>query len=160
MSVKPGQAQAKHDDSYFLQRFAPRSKRSGWSAINTARADRLFRANKMTPSGQSQVDAAKADGRWEAAYAGQASAVVPDDFQAALDASPTAAAMFADLDGTNRYAMLYRIGQVKRADTRARKIAGFVAELEQGKTPYPRKTRSAPAHFETGLIELRRPSHT
>jgi hypothetical protein len=123
----------------FLQRFTPRSKRSAWSAINTARVDRLARANKMTPSGHSQVDAAKADGRWDAAYAGQASAVVPDDLQAALDASPAASAVFADLDGGNRYAILFRIGQAKRADTRARKIAEFVAELEQGRTPYPRK---------------------
>jgi uncharacterized protein YdeI (YjbR/CyaY-like superfamily) len=133
---------AKHDDTYFLQRFTPRSKRSAWSAINTARVDRLTRANKMTPSGHSQVDAAKADGRWDAAYAGQASAVVPDDLQAALDASPAASAVFADLDGGNRYAILFRIGQAKRADTRARKIAEFVAELEQGRTPYPRKPGS------------------
>jgi uncharacterized protein YdeI (YjbR/CyaY-like superfamily) len=130
---------AKHDDTYFLQRFTPRTKRSPWSRINTARVARLVTAAKMHPAGVREVEAAKADGRWEAAYAGQATAAVPDDLQAALDASPAAAVLFAELDSTNRYAILYRIGSVKKSETRAKKIAGFVADLERGDTPYPRK---------------------
>jgi uncharacterized protein YdeI (YjbR/CyaY-like superfamily) len=127
------------DDTWFLQRFTPRTKRSKWSKINTERVARLEEAGRMRPAGTREVEAAKADGRWEAAYAGQATAVVPDDLRAALDASPAAAKLFADLDSTNRYAILYRIGSVKKAETRARKIAGFVADLERGVTPHPRK---------------------
>lgn len=127
----------KLDDRYFLQRFTPRTKRSPWSKINTERVAQLMKAGRMHPSGLAAVEAAKAAGRWEQAYAGQAAATVPDDLQAALDASPAAAARFAELDSRNRYAILYRIGSVKRADTRARKISGFVTDLEQGKVPYP-----------------------
>src|SRR4051794_29686219 len=130
---------AKHDDAYFLQRFTPRTKRSPWSRINTERVARLVKASRMTPAGLREVEAAKADGRWEAAYAGQATAAVPDDLQAALDASPAAGAVFAELDSRNRYAILYRMGSVKKPETRARKIAAFVADLEVGKTPCPRK---------------------
>ncbi len=130
---------AKHDDSYFLQRLAPRTKRSPWSKINTTRVDRLVKAEKMQPAGRREVEAAKADGRWDAAYAGQATAEVPDDLHAALEASPAAATLFAELNSTNRYAILYRIGSVKKAETRAKKIAGFVADLERGKTPYPHR---------------------
>jgi uncharacterized protein YdeI (YjbR/CyaY-like superfamily) len=130
---------AKHDDTYFLQRFTPRAKRSRWSRNNVERVARLVKAKKMHPAGLREVQAAKADGRWDAAYAGQASAAVPDDLQAALDASPAAAARFAELDSRNRYAILYRIDAVKKPETRARKIAGFVADLERGDTPYPRK---------------------
>jgi len=130
---------AKHDDTYFLQRFTPRTRRSPWSKKNTERVARLVKANKMHPAGLREVTAAKADGRWESAYAGQATAGVPDDLQAALDASPAAAALLGELDGTNRYAILYRIGAVKRPETRAKKIAGFIAALERGETPYPRK---------------------
>jgi uncharacterized protein YdeI (YjbR/CyaY-like superfamily) len=134
---------ARYDDTYFLQRFTPRTKRSPWSKINTARVARLVTATKMRPAGVREVEAAKADGRWEAAYAGQATAAVPDDLQAALDASPAAAALFAELDSTNRFAILYRIGSVKKPETRAKKIAGFVADLELGDTPYPRKRNKA-----------------
>jgi uncharacterized protein YdeI (YjbR/CyaY-like superfamily) len=128
---------ARHDDDAFLQRFTRRTKRSPWSRINTERATRLMNQKRMRAAGAREVEAAKADGRWDAAYAGQASAVVPEDLQAALDASPAAAAAFSELDRTNRYAILYRIGAVKKAETRARKIAGFVAGLEQGRTPHP-----------------------
>jgi uncharacterized protein YdeI (YjbR/CyaY-like superfamily) len=127
------------DDTWFLQRFTPRKKRSNWSRINTERVARLEAAGRMRPAGAREVDAAKADGRWDAAYAGQATATVPDDLRAALDASPAAAELFAQLDSVNRYAILYRIGAVKLAETRARKIAGFVADLERGVTPHPRK---------------------
>lgn len=132
---------AKHDDLYFLQRFTPRAKRSVWSKVNTERVARLIEAGKMNAAGLRQVEAAKADGRWDAAYAGQASAVVPEDLQRALDASPAAGRLFAQLDGTNRYAILYRIGSVKEPETRARKIAAFVEDLERGRTPHPRKQK-------------------
>jgi uncharacterized protein YdeI (YjbR/CyaY-like superfamily) len=130
---------AKHDDTYFLQRFTRRTKRSPWSKINTERIARLVAAKRMHPAGVREVEAAQTDGRWDAAYAGQATAAVPDDLQAALDASPAAAALFADLDSTNRFAILYRIGSVKKPATRAKKIAGFVADLELGNAPHPRK---------------------
>ncbi|SRR5579885_1290454 len=132
---------AKHDDTYYLQRFTPRTKRSAWSRINTERVARLVNAARMHPAGMREVEAAKADGRWEAAYAGQAAAAVPDDLQAALDASSTAAALFAELDSKNRYAILYRIGAAKKPETRAKKIAAFVADLERGHTPHPRNPR-------------------
>jgi uncharacterized protein YdeI (YjbR/CyaY-like superfamily) len=129
------------DDTYFLQLFTPRRKRSPWSRINTERVARLTKARKMHPAGKREVDAAKADGRWQSAYAGQATAEVPDDLAAALDAAPAAAARFAELDSRNRYAILYRLGSVKKPETRAKKIAGFVADLERGKTPYPHTRR-------------------
>jgi uncharacterized protein YdeI (YjbR/CyaY-like superfamily) len=134
----------KHDETHFLQRFTPRTKRSPWSKINTARVARLATANRMRPAGLREVEAARADGRWDAAYAGQAAASVPDDLQAALDASPAAAALFAQLDSSNRYAILYRIGQVKKPETRANKIKGFLSDLERGETPYPPKRRPRP----------------
>jgi len=129
---------ARHDDHHFLQRFTRRTRRSPWSRINTERVARLLGAERMHPAGLREVEAAKGDGRWEAAYAGPASAVVPEDLRAALDASPAAADFFAQLNSADRYAILYRIGSVKRAETRARKIAGFVADLERGKGPHPR----------------------
>ena len=132
---------AKYDDTYFLQRLTRRTRRSPWSKINTERIARLVAAEKMHPAGVREVETAKADGRWKAAYAGQATAAVPDDLQAALDASPAAAAVFAELDRANRYAILYRIGSVKKPDTRAKKIVGFIADLERGDTPHPRKQR-------------------
>jgi len=131
------------DDRYFRQRFTPRTRRSPWSQINTERVTRLMRAKKMRAAGMREVEAAKADGRWATAYAGPASAVVPDDLRAALDASPTAAALFARLDSRNRYAILYRIGAAKKPETRAKKIAGFVSDLEAGKTPYPQRDKPA-----------------
>ena len=123
---------ARHDDRYFRQRFTRRAKRSPWSKINTERATRLIDAARMRPAGQREVEAARADGRWDGAYEGQAKATVPEDLQAALDASPTAAAAFAGLDAASRYAILYRVVSVKKPETRARKIAEYVAYLEQG----------------------------
>jgi uncharacterized protein YdeI (YjbR/CyaY-like superfamily) len=126
------------DDAYFRQRFTPRTARSPWSKINTERVARLTKSKRMRAAGRREVEAAKADGRWTAAYAGGRTITVPDDLQAALDASPSVARLFAELDARNRFAILYRIGSVKREETRARKIAGFVADLERGVTPYPR----------------------
>jgi uncharacterized protein YdeI (YjbR/CyaY-like superfamily) len=126
-----------YDDDWWLQRFTPRRPRGRWSKINCAKVEALTAAGRMRPEGLAEVEAAKSDGRWDAAYAGQRSAEVPPDLQVALDQSPTAATFFATLNSTNRYAILYRIGSVKRAETRARKIAQYVAMLEAGETIHP-----------------------
>jgi uncharacterized protein YdeI (YjbR/CyaY-like superfamily) len=128
---------AAYDDGWWLQRFTPRRPRGRWSRINCAKAEALIEATRMRPAGLVEVEAAKADGRWDAAYAGQRSAEVPADLQAALDQSPTAATFFATLSSGNRYAILYRVGSVKRAETRARKIDQYVAMLEAGQTIHP-----------------------
>jgi uncharacterized protein YdeI (YjbR/CyaY-like superfamily) len=122
------------DAGHSLVRFTPRRARSKWSRINRDRAERLMAAGKMAPSGVAEVEAARADGRWTAAYEPASTAQVPADLQTALDADPAAAAFFATLRSANRYAVLYRIGTVKRAETRARKIAEFVAMLARGET--------------------------
>lgn len=124
----------KYDDKYWLVRFTPRKARSKWSQVNAARATQLLAEGRMRKSGVAQIDAAKADGRWAAAYAPASSAKVPADLQDALDANPEAAKFFATLKGANRYAILYRIGSVKRPETRARKIAEYVAMLGRGET--------------------------
>lgn len=115
-----------YDDSYWLQRFTPRGPRSKWSQINRDKAEALIEAGRMQPAGQAQVDAAKADGRWAAAYAGQRSATVPDDLAAALAADPQAQAFFATLSASNRYAILYRVQDAKKPETRAARISKFV----------------------------------
>ena len=122
------------DDEYYLQRFTPRTKRSRWSKINRAAAERLIEAGEMTPRGLREVEAAKADGRWEAAYAGPAASTVPDDLRAALDANPAAAAFFETLTSQNRYAILHRVEEAKRPETRARRVEKFVAMLARGET--------------------------
>lgn len=124
----------KYDDASWLIRFTPRKARSKWSQVNRARAEELLAADRVRPNGLAQIEAAKTDGRWDAAYAPASKAQVPADFQAALDQSPQAAAFFATLTGANRYAILYRIEAVKKPETRARKIAGFIAMLERGET--------------------------
>ena len=122
------------DESWFKQRFTPRTRRSPWSQINCERVGKLTAAGRMQPAGLAAVDAAKADGRWDSAYAGQRTITVPDDLAAALAQDPVAEAFFATLSSVNRYAILYRIGAVKKADTRARKIATFVAMLREHRT--------------------------
>jgi uncharacterized protein YdeI (YjbR/CyaY-like superfamily) len=122
------------DATWFLQRFTPRKRGSKWSRINTGHVERLAAAGRMRPAGLAQVEAARADGRWAAAYDGQSSATVPPDLQAALDANPAAAAFFATLRGANRYAILYRVQDAKRPETRARRIDRFVAMLARGET--------------------------
>lgn len=124
----------RYDERQWLVRFTPRKPRSRWSEVNRTRAVQLLEEGRMRAGGLRQVEAAKADGRWAATYAPASTAEVPDDLRAALDASPEAAAFFATLTGANRYAILHRIGAVKRAETRARKIAAFVAMLERGET--------------------------
>ena len=123
-----------YDTDHFLVRFTPRKPRSKWSQVNCKRTEQLLGEGRMQPGGLAQVAAAKADGRWDAAYAPASTATVPEDLQAALNASPVAAPFFATLTGANRYAILYRIGAVKRPETRARKIAGYVAMMERGET--------------------------
>ncbi len=122
------------DDEWFVQKFTPRTRRSRWSKINRDAAERLIAAGRMFPRGLREVEAAKADGRWEAAYAGPASSAVPDDLAAALRASPKAEAFFATLTSQNRYAILYRVEEAKRPETRARRIEKFVGMLERGET--------------------------
>ena len=124
----------KYDDEHWLIRFTPRKARSKWSQVNRTRATELLESGRMRPGGLAQIEAAKADGRWDAAYAPASTAEVPADLQAALDQNPKAAAFFATLTGANRYAILYRIGAVKKLETRARKIADFVAMLERHET--------------------------
>lgn len=127
---------AGHDESFFLQRFTPRGPRSKWSEINREKAKELIAQKRMQPAGLRQVEAAKADGRWDAAYQPQSRASVPEDFQRALDGNPEAKAFFETLKGQNRYAFLYRIGDAKRPETRARRIEKFVAMLARRETFY------------------------
>ncbi len=125
---------APHDETYFLQRFTPRGPRSKWSQINRDKATKLIEQGRMEPAGLAQVEAAKQDGRWEAAYPPQSSAAVPEDFQRALDENPAAKKFFATLRGTRRYSFIYRIADAKRPETRARRIREFVAMLAEGRT--------------------------
>lgn len=122
------------DETWFLQRFTPRKPRSRWSQINTRHVERLIADGRMRPAGLAHVEAARADGRWADAYANQGDARPQPDFQAALDANPDAAAFFATLRGTRRYAFIFRVGDAKRPETRARRIAGFVELLARGET--------------------------
>ena len=127
------------DESTYRQRFTPRRARSKWSQRNVGRVERLTAEGRMHPSGIAEVERAKGDGRWQAAYAGQADLEVPDDLAAALAAEPRARGMFDILTRQNRYAVLYRIADAKRAETRARRIKQFVAMLARGETVYPQK---------------------
>jgi len=122
------------DDHHYLQRFTPRRVRSKWSKINREKAERLITEGRMRPRGLREVDRAKEDGRWHDAYGSSTTATVPDDFQAALDAEPAAAEFFERLANTRRYAFLYRIEDAKRPETRAKRIAEYVALLREGKT--------------------------
>ena len=126
------------DEDYFYNGFSPRRARSPWSQVNREHVARLIDEGRMTAHGLAEVDRAKADGRWDAAYR-QKDAEVPADLQLALDASPTALKNFAALNSQNRFAILFRVGNVKRAEARAAKIAGFVDMLAKGETIYPQK---------------------
>jgi len=126
------------DEDYFFNGFSPRRARSPWSQVNREHVERLTAEGRMRPEGQAEIDRAQADGRWDAAYR-QKDAEIPADLQFALDASPAALAMFAKLSSQNRFAILFRIGSVKRAETRERKIAHFVTMLANGETIYPQK---------------------
>lgn len=132
----------RRDEGTYLQRFTPRRARSRWSKRNTALAERLIREGRMAAPGLAEIERAKADGRWDAAYDGPATARVPDDLAAALAANPKAKAMFERLTSQNRYAILHRVEAVKRPETRTRKIAEFVATLARGETVYPQARRT------------------
>ena len=125
------------DERHFLQRFTPRRPRSKWSRINREKAERLIADGRMRAAGLAEVKRAKADGRWEAAYESQKSSTVPDDLQRELDARPQAKAVFSQLSSQNRYAILYRLHDAKRPETRARRLAKFVAMLEAGEKIHP-----------------------
>ncbi len=136
------------DEQSFLQRFSPRKPRSVWSQINRDRVARLIAAKRMTPHGQRQVDAAKSDGRWDAAYAPIRSATeasIPEDLRAAIEANPRALRTFRSLNRVNLFALAFRTNNMKTADGRARKIASLVALLARGETiaPQPAKRQSA-----------------
>jgi uncharacterized protein YdeI (YjbR/CyaY-like superfamily) len=132
----------RRDDATMRQRFTPRRQRSAWSRRNVEHITRLSAQGRLQPAGLAAVEAAKADGRWAAAYAGPAAAELPDDLAAALGRSPAARAMWDMLTSQNRYAITYRIAQAKRAETRARRIADFVSMLERGETVHPQKRGS------------------
>lgn len=120
------------DEAFFLQRFTPRRPRGRWSKINREKAEALIAAERMRPAGLAEVEAAKADGRWEAAYEGQRTAEVPEDLQRELDANPAAREFFEGLDGANRYAIVYRLDEAKKPETRERRLRKFITMLERG----------------------------
>jgi uncharacterized protein YdeI (YjbR/CyaY-like superfamily) len=125
-----------HDEHHFLQRFTPRRPRGRWSRINREKAEALIESGEMRPAGLAEVEAARADGRWEAAYAGARAAEVPDDLRRELDANPAVREFFEALDAANRYAILYRLEEAKRPETRRRRLQKFVAMLERGEKPH------------------------
>jgi uncharacterized protein YdeI (YjbR/CyaY-like superfamily) len=129
----------RRDERTYRQRFTPRRARSSWSKRNVGIVERLLAERRMHPAGLAAADAAKADGRWESAYLGQGSIEVPADLAAALAAQPSARATFESLTSQNRYAVLYRIHEAKRSDTRARRIERFVAMLARGETLHPQR---------------------
>jgi uncharacterized protein YdeI (YjbR/CyaY-like superfamily) len=125
------------DDTAWLQKFTPRRPRSRWSKANREKASALIAAGRMRQAGLAEVERAKQDGRWEAAYDSPSTATVPPDLSAALDADSTARAFFATLDSRNRYAILHRIDAARRPETRARLIAKYVAMLHNGARLHP-----------------------
>lgn len=126
-----------YDETSWLQKFTPRGPKSMWSKINREKAQALIASGQMKPAGLAAVEAAQKDGRWDAAYESQSRATVPEDFQAALDANEKAKSFFATLNSANRYAILFRIQQAKRAETRARRINDFIAMLERNEKIHP-----------------------
>jgi uncharacterized protein YdeI (YjbR/CyaY-like superfamily) len=129
------------DTEYYLIRFTPRKPGSKWSAINVETAARLMRENRVTPAGLREIEAAKSDGRWASAYVGQRMAEAPADLLEALRASPKAMREFDALDRANRYSIIYRVQDAKKAETRATRIATYIAMLESGETLHPKRAR-------------------
>jgi uncharacterized protein YdeI (YjbR/CyaY-like superfamily) len=127
----------KLDQRFWLQRFTPRQPRSRWSAINRTRALALIANQRMRPAGLRQIELAQADGRWEAAYQGQRDATVPEDLRLELEKNAAARDFFAKLDSANRYAILYRLHEAKRPETRARRLEKFVTMLAEGRKIHP-----------------------
>jgi uncharacterized protein YdeI (YjbR/CyaY-like superfamily) len=124
------------DDRFWLQRFTPRRARSRWSKINRQKATELIESGEMQPAGLREVERARADGRWDAAYDAPSTATVPEDLRRELEKNEPARAFFETLDSANRYAILYQIGDAKRPETRARRIGKYVAMLSEGKKIY------------------------
>jgi uncharacterized protein YdeI (YjbR/CyaY-like superfamily) len=122
------------DSQRFRQRFTPRRARSKWSQINCAAVERLHAEGRLAPAGVREMEAAKRDGRWETAYASPRTITVPEDLRAQLEAHPRARRFFEQLDSRNRYAILYRLQDAKKADTRLRRLEKFVRMLEAGET--------------------------
>ena len=125
------------DEDYYLQRFTPRRPRSKWSKINRQKATKLIERGEMKPAGLREVERAKAEGRWDAAYDAPSTATVPEDLKRALGKNEIAREYFATLDRRNRYTILYQIQDAKRPETRARRIAKYVAMLAEREKPYP-----------------------
>jgi uncharacterized protein YdeI (YjbR/CyaY-like superfamily) len=125
------------DDQFFLQKFTPRRAKSIWSKINTEKVTQLISQGRMQPAGLKAIEAAKQDGRWDAAYAGQRDMEMPEDFQAELDKNPEAKAFFATLNSANRYAFVFRVQTAKKAETRKTRIERFIAMLNNHEKLYP-----------------------
>lgn len=131
-----GQKQAESEE-YWLQRFTRRSAKSIWSQLNKDKTEALIADGRMRPPGMREIEKARKDGRWEMAYTSARNSTVPDDLQVALDANPKASAFFATLNSRNRYAILFRIQNAKKPETRARKIEEFIGMLKRGETIHP-----------------------
>lgn len=129
------------DDKSFLQRYTPRGRKSIWSQVNVDNTARLVREGRMTEHGLTHVETAKADGRWDRAYGAGKDMKIPEDFQAAIDADPAAKAMLGKLNAQNRFALAFRVHNMKTAAGRAKKIAAFVEMLRRGETIYPQKIK-------------------
>ncbi len=127
-----------YDADWWLIRFTPRTAKSRWSEKNRARAGELVAAGRMAAAGQAEIEAARADGRWDAAYAPQSTATVPEDLAAALEAEPGARAFFDGLDSANRYAILYRVHDAKKPETRAARIMKFAGMCARGERVHPK----------------------
>ena len=125
------------DATWWLQKFTPRSKQSRWSQVNQAKVAALTAQGRMRPTGLAEVERAKADGRWEAAYEPPSKVTLPEDLQAALDADPALAEAWTKLNKTNRYAIAYRLRDAKRPETRARRLAEYLQMLREGRSLYP-----------------------
>ena len=125
------------DETHWLQKFTPRGPRSPWSKVNREKAEALIESGRMKPAGLAEIEKAKASGRWEAAYDSQSRATVPEDLQQELDKNPAAAQFFATLDSANRYAILYRIQEPKKPETRVKRIEKFIGMLERGEKVHP-----------------------
>jgi uncharacterized protein YdeI (YjbR/CyaY-like superfamily) len=123
----------RYDEHFYIQRFTPRRSRSKWSQLNRDKATQLIAEGRMKPAGRSQIDAAKADGRWDAAYPAQSAATVPADFQSQLDENPKAKAFFETLTGSARYAFLYRLHQAA-PQNRKKRIATYIELLNEKRT--------------------------
>jgi uncharacterized protein YdeI (YjbR/CyaY-like superfamily) len=131
------------DEGHWLQRFTPRRSRSIWSKVNREKVEALIAAGEMQPAGLAEIERAKSDGRWDAAYDSQRTSTVPDDLVAALATNPAAGDFFATLDSTNRYAILHRLQTAKKPETRARRLAQFVEMLSEHRTIHPPPARKA-----------------